>query len=199
MRHPFFLLLFLAFLWSLPVFSQSDDLLSFNQLNQQRQKRAMLVLGGWAVSNIAVGAALRGQHQGVEREFHTMNIGWNVINLGIATLGYIAANKMDPSGMDLYSSIQSHHGFQKTLLLNAGLDVGYMLGGLYLIERSKKADKNAARLKGFGRSIILQGGFLFVFDLVNYFIFASDNSAIQPLLGLAPTGEPQFGLSVAIF
>ncbi len=176
--------------------AQSEEpLFLFNQKSQQKQKRAMMVLGGWAVSNIAIGGILRGQHGGVEREFHTMNIGWNVVNLGIATLGYIAANKQDPAAIDLYQSIQQHHGFQKTLLFNAGLDVGYMLGGLYLIERSKNAEKNAERLEGFGKSIIVQGGFLFVFDLVNYFIFAGDNAAIQPLLGMDVMGNTQFGMA----
>ena len=36
---------------------------------------------------------------------------------------------------------------QKILLLNAGLDVGYMLGGLYLTERSKNTEKNPERIK----------------------------------------------------
>lgn len=155
----------------------------------------MVILGGWAVGNIALGGILRGQHQGVEREFHNMNIGWNLVNLGIATFGYISAAKSDPSALDLYTSINEHHGFQKTLLFNAGLDIGYMLGGAYLMERSKNVEKNADRLKGFGRSIILQGGFLFVFDVVNYFIFASDNDKIQPLIGMDFMGNTQMGFA----
>lgn len=186
----------LCLFFSISLSAQTDELMLFNQKGQQRQKQAMMVLGGWAVSNIAIGAVMRGQHQGVERSFHDMNIGWNLVNLGIATLGYIGAGKSDPAAMGLFESVQSHHGFQKTLLFNAGLDVGYMLGGLYLMERSKNATKNQDRLKGFGKSIILQGGFLFVFDLVNYFIFAGDNAELKPLLGMDMMGGQQFGLAL---
>jgi hypothetical protein len=194
--REFFLSSLLCLFFTLSLTAQSDDLMLFNQKGQQKQKNAMMVLGGWAVSNIAIGAALRGQHQGVERSFHDMNIGWNLVNLGIATLGYIGASKADPAAMGLFESVQKHHGFQKTLLFNAGLDVGYMLGGLYLMERSKNAPKNPDRLKGFGRSIILQGGFLFVFDLVNYFIFAGDSAELKPLIGMDMMGGQQFGLAV---
>ncbi|MEL7119912.1 MAG: hypothetical protein AAFO07_10735 [Bacteroidota bacterium] len=193
MKKYFLLSTFLCF--SFLLFSQDNQLLDFNQARLQKQKSAMMILGGWAVGNIAVGLTLRGQHQGVEREFHNMNIGWNVVNLGIATFGYVSALKSDPAAMDLYSSIQEQNGFQKTLLFNAGLDIGYMLGGAYLIERSKNATKNADRLKGFGRSIILQGGFLFVFDVVNYIVFSKDNVNIKPLLGMDAIGQTQFGVS----
>lgn len=176
--------------------AQSDDrLFQFNDQRIKKQKTAMIILGSWAIGNIAVGGILRGQHQGVERSFHEMNIGWNVVNLGIATFGLISASKTDISALGLYESIQDHHGFQKTLLFNAGLDIGYMLGGAYLIERSKNVSKNSARLEGFGKSIILQGGFLFAFDLVNYFILSNTNADIQPLLGMDITGASQIGFA----
>jgi hypothetical protein len=53
--------------------------------------------------------------------------------------------------------------------LNAGLDVAYVMTGFFLIEKGKNSANNADRLKGFGYSLILQGGFLFAFDLIMYF------------------------------
>ena len=46
-----------------------------------------------------------------------------------------------------------------------GLDVCYMLAGAILKNRAgKMSSENQARNIGFGNSLILQGGFLFVFD-----------------------------------
>lgn len=175
-------------------FSQLSALEGFNDQRLQRQKTGMLVLGGWAVANIAGGLALSTQREGSEKYFHQMNAGWNIINLGIAGLGYLTALKVDPSSLSLYESIQEQHKFQKILLLNAGLDVGYVLGGLYLTERSKNTIKNPDRLKGFGQAIMLQGAFLFVFDLVNYAIHALDNPKLEPLIGSLQLGKNGLGI-----
>ena len=189
MKKVFLLWFFLCsafFAWS----QTNDLLLDFNQDRLQRQKTGMLVLGGWAVGNIATGLALTGQRSGPDKHFHAMNAGWNLVNLAIAGFGYFGAIKADPASFDLYSTIHEHHKFQKVLLFNAGLDVGYMAGGLYLLERSRRGGKNADQLKGFGRSIMLQGAFLFAFDLVNYFVQAGHNDDLRDLLsGVQFTGQ----------
>lgn len=164
------------------VWSQSDAIYDFNQQRLNRQQTGMLVLGGWAVVNIAGGLALSQKAEGADKYFHLMNAGWNGVNLAIAGLGYYSAMQTDPGNFDLYQTINEQHKFQKILLFNAGLDIGYMAGGLYLIERSKHSGKNPEQLKGFGRSIILQGAFLFAFDLANHIIHSQHNSALEPLL-----------------
>lgn len=168
-----------------------SGLRDFNEWRLQRQKTGMLVLGSWAVGNIAIGAALSARQEGSAKYFHQMNAGWNTINLGIAALGYLGAAKSDPANTDLFLSMQEHHKFQKILLFNAGLDVAYMVGGAYLIEKSKNAAKLPERLKGFGQSIVLQGGFLLAFDLAQYAVLASGNERLKPLLssGLYPVGN----------
>lgn len=181
-------------MWTVFSWGQGLTLQEFNQQRLQRTKVSMMILGGWAVGNMAVGGVLAGQREGEDKYFHQMNLGWNVVNLSLATLGYISAVKADPSTFDLEATLSAHHGIQKTLLFNGGLDIGYMLGGLYLMERSKNTEKNPERLKGFGKSIILQGAFLFVFDLAAYFVHASHNKDLSPLLsGLYFNGE-QLGL-----
>jgi hypothetical protein len=164
------------------------DLPSFNQQSLDHQKTAMLTLGGWAVANIAAGATLQGSADGSTKHFHRMNALWNGVNLAIAGLGYYTAMKSDPAAWDLATSLSSHNGFQKVLLFNAGLDVGYIMGGLYLTERAKRPDVNSDQLKGFGRSIMLQGAFLMVFDLANYFIATGQNGEIPLLLGGTENG-----------
>lgn len=166
----------------------SPSLLEFNQQSINHQRKAMLTLGGWAVVNIGAGLALRGNTTGATREFHTMNALWNTVNLGIAGLGLYSALQSDPASWDLTTSLSKHQNFQKILLFNAGLDVGYIMGGLYLTERAKRPDVNSDQLKGFGNSIMLQGAFLMVFDLVNYFIAAGNNGALPLQLGATVNG-----------
>jgi len=176
--------------------TQSDLLLEdFNRNRLQKQKTGMLILGGWAVGNIASGIILSGQREGSDKYFHAMNAGWNAVNLIIAGFGYYGAFKGDPASFDLYQTVQEQHKFQKILLFNAGLDIGYMAGGLYLIERSKNTSKNPERLKGFGQSIILQGGFLFAFDLVNFFVHSGHNEELKQWLSSVRFDGQSIGLT----
>lgn len=193
MKKLILLNIFLAFAWV--AWAQNADLIGLNEQRLQKQRVSMLVLGSWAVGNIAVGSVLAGRREGVDKNFHLMNAGWNVVNLGLATLGYLTAIKTDPASLDLYATLEAQNGIEKILLLNTGLDVGYMLGGLYLIERSKNTEKNPDRLEGFGKSIILQGGFLFVFDLATYFVHTKTRSGVwQEMLTSVYFDGSQVGL-----
>lgn len=153
------------FLAAAPLFAQDLDLSAFNSDRLVRTRNSMMVLGVWASANIAVGAIGMGRAQGEQRAFHQMNLGWGVINLGLAASGFWTATQTDPASFDLYQTTLQHYRMQKILLFNAGLDVAYMAGGLYLMERAKTAPKNQERLRGFGKSVVLQGAFLFVFDI----------------------------------
>jgi hypothetical protein len=152
-------------LFSAPLLAQSAGLLDFNTERLQRTRNSMLILGTWATANIAVGAVGMTRAQGSDKAFHQMNLGWGLVNAGLAASGLWTASHTDPASFDLYQSTLEHHRLQKIFLFNAGLDAGYMMGGLWMVEKSKTALKHQDRLRGFGKSILLQGAFLFVFDI----------------------------------
>ncbi|NJB87596.1 hypothetical protein GGR26_003380 [Lewinella marina] len=196
MKYPL-LLLFALFLGtrapaqSLPASPFPDEYRTAEALETARlrhQQTAMLVLGGWALGNIGLGLALRSRRTGEDRRFHEMNALWNTVNLGIAGLGYLSVARTDPTALGAFASLLENQGLQKILLFNAGLDVGYLAGGFYLLERARRPDVDRDRLRGYGRSIILQGGFLLAFDLVNYFLAAGRNPDYAPLLGVTSEG-----------
>jgi hypothetical protein len=164
------------------IYAQSIDLQAFNAKRIKDTKTDMMILGGWALGNMAVSGILLGNTEGVTKGYHQMNIGWNAVNLTIAGFGYLAAMKSNAASFDLYGSINEHYKLQKLFIFNAGLDVGYMAAGAYLIERSKSSLKNPEQMKGFGQAIIVNGAFLFAFDLVNYFIQSGHNEKIKLLL-----------------
>jgi len=167
---------------------------SLSEINQKRlkiNKIGMLTLGSWALGNMAYsGLALR-QAPGAEGYFYQMNIYWNIVNLALAGSGYYQATHTDPSALGLAESVGAHHQIKSLLLLNAGLDVGYMAAGLYMRERSKNAGERADMWEGFGRSLLLQGAFLFVFDLTLYAIHEAEAPKLRKLLEsiqLSPQG-----------
>ena len=165
------------------IYAQTIDLKSFNERRIKDTKKDMLILGGWALGNMVVsGILLANTEGGVSKGFHQMNIGWNAVNVTIASFGYLAAMKSNPASFDLFSSVDEHYKLQRLFIFNAGLDVGYIAAGAFVMERSKSTLKNPEQMKGFGQAIIVNGAFLFVFDLANYFIQSSHNDQIKLLL-----------------
>lgn len=153
------------------------------------RQTGMMVLGGWAVANMASGLVLRANTTGSTSRFWEMNAIWNGVNLAIAGFGYYGASKLgtDGSAFELY---QEQMSMDKILLFNAGLDLGYVAAGAWMMERSKSVSKNADLWKGYGRSIILQGAFLFAFDVAMVLIHKKVTIGEEMILSFnaAPAG-----------
>jgi hypothetical protein len=150
---------------------------TFQQERNSINQTAMLVLGSWAVGNILVGSYGNFNAKDEAKYFHQFNAMWNVVNAGIATFGYINAANSNPATMTSTEILKDFNSLQNFLLLNAGLDVAYISVGLYLRERAKNSS-NVSRLRGYGNSLLLQGGFLLLFDVTLFFIH-QNNAAVQ--------------------
>ena len=148
------------------VLAQQSLLNNYNKEREKISKNGIKVLATYSVANIIYGSIAASQTSGSNKYFHEMNAIWNGITLGITGIGLLAAKK---EGELTYSaSLKKQSNIEKLFLFNAGLDVAYVLGGAYLKERSKTTDKNPTKLKGYGESVMLQGGFLLVFDGIMY-------------------------------
>lgn len=115
------------------------------------------MLMGWSVLWI-VGSAIglwTTTHAPAKRAFWFMTAMWCAVNIAIACVALI-----DPP--------ESVAAFRRVLLLNGGLDVGYLAVGALLLSRPKPV------LKGFGVAILVQGAFLLVFDLIWWAILRGD-------------------------
>lgn len=160
----------------LPVFLLSAQLTSaqlLNDYNEQRLKideRLMLTLGSWSLANfVGSGVGWAISEKGEARYFHQMNVLWNTVNFGIALPGYLKAKRSN-SSHTLSETIAEQHRNEKIFLFNAGLDLMYISAGVVLRSEAKSNETRQDQFNGFGTSLILQGGFLFLFDLTAHAI-----------------------------
>ncbi|MCU0449421.1 MAG: hypothetical protein MUC97_06175 [Bernardetiaceae bacterium] len=134
--------------------------------------QGMWVLGTWVLLNFLVSGWLYGRTSGPLRYFHQMNVFWNLVNLMLVAYT-LWQNAAAGSAFNLPQTIAEQYLIEKLFLFNAGLDVGYVMLGFFLAEKAKTAARRPERLRGWGYSVILQGGFLFLFDWVMFFRQAS--------------------------
>lgn len=167
----------------------------FNQERLQVNKIGMIVLGSWAIGNMGVnGLMLRDPSSNEQGHFYRMNIFWNVVNLGLALPGLRYSIITDPSTLNLAETVNEYHQMSKILLMNAGLDVAYITGGFLMKEMAKTREKKRDILRGYGRSLILQGGFLLAFDVIMFSVLQSQNKALTNFFEHVQVGANSIGL-----
>ncbi len=172
-------------------------------LNAERlklNKTGMIVLGSWAVANIGYSGVQMGRTSGSTRAFHQMNVAWNGVNLAIAGLGYWGSHRTRNKQYDLTGTVKEQKKIELSLMLNTGLDVGYMAFGLYLRERSSnELGDRRDQFRGWGNSLILQGGFLFVYDLTMSVLHQRHgNKGIMKVLDRLYPAPGGLGLSIPL-
>ncbi|MFO0598726.1 MAG: hypothetical protein U0228_39685 [Myxococcaceae bacterium] len=124
----------------------------------------MWVLGGWAALNIGsgiIGAAVTPNEQW--RFFHLGNAVWNGVNLALAIVGLIN-NYREKPGVSAKEALIGSQRSVAVFFINAGLDVAYLATAAFLWQRGDATGD--ARLVGLGQSLLVQGGWLLVFDTV---------------------------------
>ena len=149
------------------IVAQTAPLPAFEKRSTAIDKTGMIVLGSYAATNMVVSAfSLKNRNRTIDF-YHEMNIMWNGFNLALAGFGYLNAGKTKSAHKNLIDVIKHQNKTEKAFLFNAGLDVAYIAGGAYLKERgSNKTDPS--KLTGYGNAVMVNGGFLFLFDIVMY-------------------------------
>ncbi|QRO01143.1 hypothetical protein JRI60_19955 [Archangium violaceum] len=187
MRRVFLLLLLsVSFAAQAAEVTPESFLVTHNAQAVRLNQTAMSVLLGWAVLNIGTGTAGHFATQGETQAFFQANAAWNVVNLAIAGFGLHGQLTATPETWDLARSLAEGQQMEKVLLLNVGLDVGYIAFGGFLLERGLHRD--SARLRGWGKSLLLQGGFLLLFDAVLWGLNWRLNTQLTARLVPSPNG-----------
>ncbi|MCW3087367.1 MAG: hypothetical protein JWQ78_753 [Sediminibacterium sp.] len=189
MRNIFLLILLLA-LGPVPTQAQQAFQDSIALERTQLHKNNMLVLGAWAAANIIQGTISAGNAKGSDHFFHQMNAYWNTVNLALAGLGYLKATRDARRQYTMAANLTEQHKTEKFLLLNTGLDAAYIMTGLYLKE------KNTPQATGYGNSLLLQGGFLLVFDIIQYAEHRRNGKLLENNMGNWQLGSTMNGLGL---
>lgn len=158
---------------------QAQKLFNFNKERQQIDQQLMVGLGAWAASNFALSAygwstAANAQ----EKYFHQMNVMWNTVNVGLAVPGYFRAKNTNLS-LNEMQTWEAQNKTQKIFLINSALDLGYLASGFALRQQNSTNTTQQAQLQGYGSSLLIQGGFLLLFDLSAYWIHQQHGRGFQ--------------------
>jgi len=167
------------------LFPTAADLAALHGTRELLLGRGLAVLAAWVLANLLVsGYCLAHAHRHrVPYYFHGMNVGWALVNAGLAFWGILHLHPLAPAGLRLADIMQEQLFNESLFLLNAGLDVAYVMTGFYLrAQAAGPHQPHPARLVGFGRSLWVQGGFLLIFDVGMWTLLHGQGKNWIPLL-----------------
>lgn len=138
---------------------------------------AMGVLAGWAIANILLGGAGAAlfRQKGI-RIFLGACAAWNLVNLAIAGFGLYDAASHVPGTLSGTSLVREIVFFRGVIWVNLGLDVGYAMAGLVAWLWGR--DRPCVWRQGIGLALVVQGLFLFGFDLTLALRFGAELDAL---------------------
>lgn len=130
------------------------------------QQRGLLPLLAWGLVSSAVGLFLALRRHGYWRHYGIQALAWGIIDALLAVNGRrSAAANAARVRAGLRSSADAQRDLRqlrRVLLINAGLDVLYILSGRWTAHRfADRADR-----RGLGDAITLQGLFLLAYDVL---------------------------------
>lgn len=136
----------------------APDPSAYAQAVHNFSRAVSLRLMAWSVLSMVSGALLWRRGSPFWRGFSAQALGWGAIDATIAAIGLRPGRQPSPA------PVRAARSLRRLLWFNAALDVGYMAGGVWLARSRGRTDAN---WRGQGWGIVVQGGFLFVFDLVH--------------------------------
>ncbi|MGV3620108.1 MAG: DUF6992 family protein [Archangium sp.] len=153
----------LALVAALTLSAQPFDLTEWNKDRLTTSRVGMITLSSWAVANMGVGAfgaALETDERW--RAFHVTNLVWNSVNLALGLISLIREWDDDPARFTAKQSLVFTEGNEKVFFINAALDLGYLAAAAFLWQRGDAT--GTPWLVGAGQALLIQGGFLVLFD-----------------------------------
>lgn len=131
------------------------------------------LLIGWALLSIALGGvglvvgALGEARSGGEAFLGALSLQflvWGLINATLAGLGLRQVARREDVPLPVENELARRERAVRVLRLNAGLDLLWLSIGVALLLLAWPLREQAATLVGHGVGVVLQGGFLLVFD-----------------------------------
>ncbi len=167
----------------------------FSKQKNDLDKKLMLTLTSWSAANVLTsGIGWATTEKGEANYFHQMNVIWGAINIGLALPGYFKAKNAIPN-TTLSANLRQQMQTEQVFLFNTGLDIAYVTAGFLLKSEGKHKANKQAQFNGFGNGLLLQGGFLFLFDLSAYIIHRHHGTLLNPTLDRLTMSSSGIGLN----
>jgi hypothetical protein len=138
---------------------QMNDTNSFWDVSQKLSLRLLL----WGVLSMVVGGVLYRQ-SGLRRGMGAQFFGWGLIDALLALFGLfnLPRQRAIPPAAQPAAQAQERQKLRRILWVNTVLDVFYVAGGVWFWQ---KHGRDNPEKQGHALGVIIQGGFLFFFDL----------------------------------
>ncbi|MGZ4033881.1 MAG: DUF6992 family protein [Bacteroidia bacterium] len=173
----------------------NSPLYDFNKSRNSRTEKGLDVLGAWAIGNLATSSYLYYHSSGSDKYFNQMNVMWNGANTLIVVASLLPKQKND---MNLTKTLQWQSNTESVYLASAALDLLYSSLGLYLTEKAKSDFSNHDKWKGWGNSLIYNGGFLFLFDTSMFIIHKHNGKKLYNMMEKVNISAGGAGLKITM-
>lgn len=146
--------------------AQPSDVEALSSALRADQQAHLWRVGAWGLANAVGGAALvvasdRDRQSGAWA-FGLQSGAWGAINVGIAVVG-LATGPGDVA-TTWAEALAAENGYADILLINLGLNVGYMAVGGTLLAVAGRGVSDPAAWRGHGAALVVQGLGLLVLD-----------------------------------
>ncbi len=190
---------------SFHAFAQKDSLKAYNMMRINTTSHGLEVLGGWGIVSLGTGGYLNWgtgsktitvivdgnkvpqKISSISPElkyFGQMNAVWGGVDFLTALLGYTGTQKLRNKNLTAAELVKQQEKIEKIFKVNMYLDVVYLGAGAYL--KLAGDSRNSIMMKGYGESILMQGGFLLVFDALMYKAEKNNGSKLTNFLAKHP-------------
>ncbi len=148
--------------------SKAQDSIQFQKKFFKIQQQSTLVFSGWSILNIGISSLCsKNLFNPVtsNEHFHLSNFNWNLFNAGFAGLSHYSVYTNSQKNWSIPELNKRKKRLERVLAVNIALDFIYIASGFLLKHATNPADpSNYPAFQGGGNSLILQGGFLLVYD-----------------------------------
>ncbi|MBT8338251.1 MAG: hypothetical protein KJO11_16810 [Gemmatimonadetes bacterium] len=161
-RAPVIVLL--ALLLPVAVSAQADPT-ALNEALRAAQRDHLWRVAVWGGASLAAGlafAATAGDAHATRKGFGIQTAAWGAINLGIVAWGF--AGDGGAVATDWASALQAEDRWAHLLLVNLGLNVGYVAVGSALWIASGRGLRSGDVVRGHAMAVVLQGAALLALD-----------------------------------
>ncbi len=128
------------------------------------QRRRVRILLGWGLLSVVAGSMIQLNPRAFWKQFGLQALMWGAIDAALALFALRTSRSREQryeqgelGDVDVAKEARS---FQRIVQVNAGLDVGYVLGGAWMTRRFRNREDR----RGMGVGILVQGTWLLLFD-----------------------------------